>query len=109
MAQTDPGCSGGEERLPYGRGGNSGTFWALLMSLPLWRLIGPGLSSLPGDISGQTGPTPCYCEPGLSFLGTREGAGEARLPSRQIKRVLRALAAKGHQQSVLVWFCFFKS
>lgn len=86
--------------------GGSGTFWAFLTSPPQQRLIGPGLPSPrggggAGGGSGQSDPMP----QSSVRSGTGEGAGEARLPNRQIKHVLRTLAVKGRQQySGLVWF-----
>lgn len=68
------------------------------MSPPQQGLIGPGLPSPLGKSLGRVTQCPVLQASPLSGSGTGEGAGEARLPNRQIKRVLRALAVKGHQQ-----------
>lgn len=68
------------------------------MSPPQQGLIGPGLPSPLGQSLGRVTQCPVLQASPLSGSGTGEGAGEARLPNRQIKRVLRALAVKGHQQ-----------
>lgn len=89
--------------------GWSGTFWAFLTPPLQEGLIGPGLPSPLGKALSRVAQCPVLQVRPLSRSGTGEGAGEARLPNRRSKRVLRALAVKGHQQSILVWFAFFKS
>lgn len=77
-----------------------------------WNLLGfadvtsparadwPRASLSPGECLGKVAQCPVLHARPLSRSGTGERASEARLPNRQIKHVLRALAVKGHQQNV---------
>ena len=104
--RAGPGCSGREDSVRPWQGWG-GTFWAFLTSFLQEGLIGPGLPFPWGKAPGRVAQCPVLQARPLCCSGTGAGAGKARLPNRQIKHVLRALASKGHQQSVWVWFGSF--
>lgn len=71
-----------------------------LMSPPQQGLIGSGLPSPLGSLWAEWPIALLLQARPLSCSGTGDRAGKAKLPNRQIKHVFRALAVKGHQQSV---------